>query len=93
MSEFVDIELGRQSKRYFCKKGQKYGKDVASLWYNVMMSYFDVNDNSANCQIWFQNGHFNLINNTFHKIHFMTLPSWKSNVLQKQTVRASMLLM
>ena len=44
-------------------------------------------------QIWFQNVHFNLLKKLCDEIRVLIVLSLKYNVLQKRTVRASMLRM
>ena len=97
LSAVVGVVLVKKIKHHFSITGQTFGNDIASFWHNVMMSYlpFMITECQSThaVQIWFQNVRFNLLMKTFDKIHVLIVTSLKSNVIQKRTVRASMLRM
>ena len=80
-------------------KEQKYGNYVASFWNTVMSSYLKfmiterqtVPGAAQAVQIWFQNVRINLLQKKCNKIRVLIVMSLKCNVIQKRTVRASML--
>ena len=97
LSAYVVVALVIKNHRHFGLTGQKYGNDVDLFLCNVMMSYltFMITEcqTAQAVQIWFQHVRFNLLKKTCDEIRVLIVSSFKKNVLQKRTVRASMLRM